>query len=107
MERSGVVSQVDPARCAACLTCVRLCPYDVPQINEDGVAYIEPASCQGCGLCASACPRKAIVTRSYSDEQIVSKIDVLFGDAAFEDAGWLGQSAACPSSQSVQSGGKP
>jgi heterodisulfide reductase subunit A-like polyferredoxin len=107
MERSGVVSQVDPARCAACLTCVRLCPYDVPQINEDGVAYIEPASCQGCGLCASACPRKAIVTRSYSDEQIASKIDVLFGDAAFEDAGWLGQSAACPSSQSVQSGGKP
>ena len=107
MERSGVVSQVDPARCAACLTCVRLCPYDVPEINEDGVAYIEPASCQGCGLCASACPRKAIVTRSYSDEQIASKIDVLFGDAAFEDAGWLGQSAACPSSQSVQSGGKP
>jgi len=86
MDRSGVVSQVDPARCAACLTCVRLCPYGVPQINEDGVAYIEPASCQGCGLCASACPRKAIVTRHYSDEQIASKIDVLFGDPAFEQS---------------------
>jgi heterodisulfide reductase subunit A len=86
MDRSGIVSQVDPARCAGCLTCVRLCPYDVPQITEEGVAYIEPASCQGCGLCASACPRKAIVTRHYGDDQIASKIDVLFGDAAFEAA---------------------
>jgi Fe-S-cluster-containing hydrogenase component 2 len=58
----------------------------VPQITEEGVAYIEPASCQGCGVCASACPRKAIITRHYSDDQIVSKIDVLFGDTQFETA---------------------
>jgi len=87
MDRSGVVSEVDPGRCAACLTCVRLCPYDVPQINEEGVAFIEPASCQGCGVCAAACPRKAIVTRHYQDEQITSKVDVLFGDLQFEAAG--------------------
>jgi heterodisulfide reductase subunit A-like polyferredoxin len=30
----GVVSVVDPEKCAACLTCVRSCPYDVPRINE-------------------------------------------------------------------------
>ncbi|MHC4403416.1 MAG: FAD-dependent oxidoreductase [Planctomycetota bacterium] len=84
MHRSGVISDVDPTQCAACLTCVRLCPYDVPAINEEGVAYIEPASCQGCGVCASACPRKAIVTRHYRDDQIISKIDVLFGDPQFE-----------------------
>ena len=66
---------------------MRLCPYDVPQINEEGVAYIEPASCQGCGVCASACPRKAITTRHYRDDQILSKVDVLFGDPAFEAAG--------------------
>ena len=86
MYRSGVVSEVDQASCAACLTCVRLCPYDVPVIGEDGVAYIEPASCQGCGLCAAACPRKAITTRHYRDEQITAKVDVLFGDAQFEAA---------------------
>ena len=63
---------------------MRLCPYDVPVIGEDGVAHIEPASCQGCGVCASACPRKAIVTHHYGDDQIFSKIDVLFGDAEFE-----------------------
>ena len=86
LDRSGVISEVDEKRCAACLTCVRLCPYNVPQISEQGVAYIEPASCQGCGLCASVCPRKAIVTRHYDDEQIATKLDVLFGDPEFEAA---------------------
>jgi heterodisulfide reductase subunit A len=84
LNRSGIVSVVDPSQCAACLTCVRLCPYEVPRINEDGVAYIEPASCQGCGLCASACPRKAITTQHYRDEQLISQTDVLFGDPEFE-----------------------
>jgi len=84
LERSGIISEVDHSRCAACLTCVRLCPYDVPTITEEGVAYIEPASCQGCGVCAAACPRKAIVTRDYHDEQISAKMDVLFGDEQFE-----------------------
>lgn len=86
LDQSGIVSEVDGHVCAGCLTCVRLCPYDVPEIGEDGVAHIEPASCQGCGVCASACPRKAITTRHYSDDQIVSKIDVLFGDTQFETA---------------------
>jgi len=74
----GNISVVDPERCAACLTCVRLCPYDVPRINEDNVAFIEPAMCQGCGVCSAACPRKAIETRHYKDGQLVSKTDGLF-----------------------------
>jgi heterodisulfide reductase subunit A-like polyferredoxin len=75
---SGVVSVVDKERCVACLTCVRLCPYHVPCINEEGVAEIEAAACQGCGICASACPRKAIEVQHYRDEQIVAKCDTLF-----------------------------
>ena len=86
MDRSGIVSQVDQDSCAGCLTCARLCPYDVPVINDQGVAFIEPASCQGCGVCASACPRKAIVTCHYSDQQIVTKVEALFGDDQFEAA---------------------
>ncbi|MDR9458844.1 MAG: FAD-dependent oxidoreductase [Dehalococcoidia bacterium] len=73
----GVVSEVDEGSCVACLTCVRSCPYNVPIINDKGVAYIEPAACQGCGICASACPRKAIKLRHYSDEQIIAKTAVL------------------------------
>jgi len=73
----GVVSVVDPDRCAACLTCVRSCPFDVPKINDEGVAYIEAAACQGCGICASMCPRKAIKLQHYSDEQVIAKSAVL------------------------------
>jgi heterodisulfide reductase subunit A-like polyferredoxin len=73
----GLVSVVDPERCAACLTCVRACPFNVPRINDDGVANIEAAACQGCGICASVCPRKAIKLQHYSDEQIMAKTGAL------------------------------
>jgi len=73
----GVISVVDADNCVACLTCVRSCPFSVPRINEDGVAYIEAAACQGCGICASACPRKAIKLQHYTDEQVMAKAAVL------------------------------
>jgi len=80
MEISGVVSVVDPDKCAACLTCVRTCPYDVPVINADGVAEIEAAMCHGCGVCASECPAKAIQLMHYKDSQVISKTSALFHD---------------------------
>jgi len=73
----GVVSVVDPEKCAACLTCVRVCPYNVPVINKEGVAEIEMAMCQGCGICASECPGKAIKLQHFTDEQIMAKCDVI------------------------------
>lgn len=80
MKISCVVSQVDPDKCAACLTCVRTCPYDVPIINKDGVAEIEPAMCHGCGVCAAECPAKAITLLHYKDEQIISKTKALYNE---------------------------
>ena len=73
----GVISVVAPDKCVGCLTCVRSCPFSVPKINENGVAYIEPAACQGCGICAGACPRKAIKLQHYTDEQIMAESSVL------------------------------
>ena len=73
----GVVSSVDEDKCTACLTCVRICPYDVPAINKDGVASIEAAACQGCGICTAECPAKAIQLLHYRDDQVVAKVDAL------------------------------
>jgi len=73
----GAVARVDPALCAACLVCVRRCPYGVPRINKDDVSEINEAVCHGCGICASECPAKAIHLAHYGDDQIMIKVDVL------------------------------
>jgi len=77
----GVVSVVNEELCAACLTCVRVCPYNVPVINERGVAEIEPAKCQGCGICASDCPASAIELQHFKDAQMIVKCDNLWSEA--------------------------
>ena len=82
MEISGVVSVVDTDKCAACLTCVRVCPYDVPKINTEGAAEIEAAMCHGCGVCASECPAKAIQLMHYKDSQIIAKTKALFTETS-------------------------
>jgi len=75
---SGVVARVDPEHCAACLICVRSCPYGAPRINEDGVSEIDPALCHGCGVCVSECPAKTISLEWYEDDQIMCKLEALF-----------------------------
>jgi heterodisulfide reductase subunit A-like polyferredoxin len=74
----GVVASVNPDKCAACLTCVRTCPYDAPRIGEEGYAIIDPAACRGCGACVAECPGKAIALKHFTDEQIIAKTDALF-----------------------------
>ncbi len=78
---SAVTAKVDPDRCAACLICVRVCPYGVPRINEHGVSEIDEALCHGCGICASECPAKAIELNWYEDDQIISKVEALLEGA--------------------------
>jgi heterodisulfide reductase subunit A-like polyferredoxin len=73
----GVVAKVEPRLCAACLVCVRSCPYGVPQINQYDVSEINEALCQGCGVCVSECPAKAIQLGHYTDDQIMIKVDAL------------------------------
>ncbi len=65
-------------RCAACLVCVRTCPYGVPQINRENVSEINEALCQGCGTCASECPAKVIQVAHFEDDQLSAKIKNLF-----------------------------
>ncbi|RLA91700.1 MAG: hypothetical protein DRG69_09840 [Deltaproteobacteria bacterium] len=79
IEVGGVVAKIDPELCAACLICVRACPYEVPYICEDGYSVIDPAKCRGCGNCAAVCPQKAIELQHYRDDQILAKIQALVG----------------------------
>jgi len=74
---SVVTSKVDQEHCAACLVCVRSCPWGIPRINEDGVSEIDPALCRGCGICAAECPAKVIQLTLYEDELVMSKVEAL------------------------------
>jgi heterodisulfide reductase subunit A-like polyferredoxin len=69
----GVVAEVQGEKCAACLTCVRACPYGVPVINAKGEAEIDISKCKGCGTCAAECPAKAIDLMHFRDVQIIEK----------------------------------
>ena len=75
----AAVARVDAKKCAACLICVRACPFDVPFINADGYSEIDPAKCHGCGVCAAECPAKAIQLMQFEDDQIMAKLDGLAG----------------------------
>jgi heterodisulfide reductase subunit A-like polyferredoxin len=81
----GRVAVVDAAKCTGCLTCVRICPFNVPRIQAGlsgvggiiGAAYIEAAVCQGCGQCAAECPARAIQLMHYTDAQMIAKVRAL------------------------------
>jgi heterodisulfide reductase subunit A-like polyferredoxin len=82
------VAVVDPAKCVGCLTCVRICPYNVPRVSNEftgvgniiGAAFVEPAICHGCGSCASECPAQAIQLMQFTDAQTLTKVDAIFDD---------------------------
>jgi heterodisulfide reductase subunit A len=79
LEVGGTIAIVDQLKCVGCLTCVRVCPFQIPRIDPRavgvgsiiGAAYIEPSLCTGCGTCTSECPADAIQLRHYRDDQLV------------------------------------
>ncbi|MBS3751194.1 MAG: 4Fe-4S binding protein, partial [Anaerolineales bacterium] len=85
LSAGGRVAVVDPKKCTGCLTCVRICPFEVPVIQPDrtgvgaiqGAAYVEPAVCQGCGSCAAECPAHAIQLMHFTDQQMRKKVQAL------------------------------
>jgi heterodisulfide reductase subunit A len=75
----GSIAQVIPNSCARCLTCVRVCPYGAPMVEQPAeAAYIDPAKCLGCGLCTSECPMRAIELLHHREDQLTSEIKAAF-----------------------------
>jgi heterodisulfide reductase subunit A-like polyferredoxin len=82
------VAEIDPAKCAACLTCSRVCPHSaivVEPYAEKSIyitggyegdfkwraARVLPMQCYGCGICVSSCPTKAITLKHQTDAEIL------------------------------------
>jgi heterodisulfide reductase subunit A-like polyferredoxin len=85
----GLVAEVDPQKCVACLTCVRVCTFGAVRIDDEkesvggilGAAWIEPSLCRGCGLCTASCPAGAIELHHYTENQMGAKLDALLEEA--------------------------
>ncbi|MFX1297639.1 MAG: 4Fe-4S binding protein, partial [Promethearchaeota archaeon] len=80
LEVEGSVSQVDELLCVGCGICIKICPYDAITRTEEGLAHVREVLCKGCGLCGASCPEKAITILHFTDDQILSQINVLMED---------------------------
>jgi len=70
---------VDEKKCEACLTCLRVCPFGVPQVDK--VAVMCSEMCQACGLCAVECPARAISIRRFAPGDIRDRVTTLLRGA--------------------------
>ncbi len=82
-EIPGQVASVDPTACVACATCVKVCPYGAPMINELHKAEIQTAKCMGCGSCAASCPARTITLRHQEGRAVSAMLDELLVSEVF------------------------
>ena len=74
---SGTVAKHNRQTCMSCLTCLRICPFGSPYLDEDGKISHNEVTCMGCGICAGICPAKAFQVNNFRDDQILAMIDAL------------------------------
>ena len=68
----GKAATVDRDLCVSCLTCVRVCPWQIPKIDAQGKAAINTRDCRACGICVSECPAQAIKLNESEDERLIA-----------------------------------
>ncbi len=72
---SGLIAKHTRELCMSCLSCLRICPFGSPYIDEEGRVSHNEVMCQGCGLCAGVCPAKAFQVNGFRDEQMLAMVD--------------------------------
>jgi len=73
-----LVAEVDAEVCSGCKMCIPVCPYDARIFDEEkGIVTVNEILCEGCGACVVACPSGATQQRNFTDDQILSMIDII------------------------------
>ena len=57
--------------CMGLGTCVKVCPFDAIEINDDRLAVINEDKCTGCGKCIDECPKDVIAMVPYDQDVFV------------------------------------
>jgi heterodisulfide reductase subunit A len=81
LETSPLVAEVNMKGCVGCFRCLKVCPFNAIEEQElrggSKVARVNPALCQGCGLCNATCLTGAIRLMGFTDDQLISEVEVL------------------------------
>ncbi len=68
----GKAAWVERDLCVSCLTCVRVCPWEIPVIDKGGLATIDARRCKACGICVAECPAQAISLNQSEDAHLIA-----------------------------------
>jgi len=68
-------AEILEAKCTVCLTCVRICPYEVPAITSLNTVEIRTEHCEACGVCVGECPARAIAFTMPGIEDLIPQIE--------------------------------
>jgi NADPH-dependent glutamate synthase beta subunit-like oxidoreductase/coenzyme F420-reducing hydrogenase delta subunit/Pyruvate/2-oxoacid:ferredoxin oxidoreductase delta subunit len=101
----GAGAVVISDKCSACLTCLRVCPFDVPVVTE--VAEMKSCLCQGCGICAAECPANAIVMAGYGLKDLAEETDRALASLAGDGARLVVYACGHHAPASLWGGGAP
>jgi NADH:ubiquinone oxidoreductase subunit F (NADH-binding)/(2Fe-2S) ferredoxin/Pyruvate/2-oxoacid:ferredoxin oxidoreductase delta subunit len=61
---------IDPARCQACLICLRNCPAQAISGGKDRIHVIDQSRCTRCGNCLDLCPARSSAVRKISGQPV-------------------------------------
>jgi len=70
-----VGARLQREKCAACLTCARVCPHGAPVFQPGGYLYFSTEACHACGACAAECPAGAIQIEGCNDAELVRRVE--------------------------------
>jgi len=61
---------IDPAKCKACMICLRKCPVDAITGGKNQIHVIDQEKCTNCGTCFEVCPSRFGAVRRLSGEPV-------------------------------------
>jgi NADH:ubiquinone oxidoreductase subunit F (NADH-binding)/(2Fe-2S) ferredoxin/Pyruvate/2-oxoacid:ferredoxin oxidoreductase delta subunit len=61
---------IDPAKCSACMICLRKCPVDAITGGKKRIHVIDQEKCTNCGTCFEVCPARFGAVRRISGEPV-------------------------------------
>lgn len=80
LEAEGTVAIVNERRCSGCGACILVCAYKAIELDEKkGMAKVNSILCKGCGACTATCRSSAIDLKGFTNEELVSVVNSLFG----------------------------